>query len=105
MIKKALMIFLFLIDINCIFASSNQSSDIQALIVSLLLIIGWWRHFPLIGLSIIKLNLSKLGPHLLKANLIKSQAPHLHFQILILSKIASFIKLRVYLFFNNEFLS
>jgi hypothetical protein len=72
MIEKALMIFLFLVDINSIFSTSNQCRNIHHLIMSFLLIIWWWGHFPLIGLSIVEFHLSKLGPHLLKADLIKS---------------------------------
>ena len=103
-VEESCMIFLLLKRINLVFPTANCCRYVMHFVMAFLLVIRGCRHFPLIGLSIVYLHAAEFRPHMLKTNTVKPDTSNLHFQILIITEITSFIKLSVYLFFYCKFL-
>lgn len=87
MVKVPLMVPLFLHDLDSIFATLDQCSDVQDLVLSLFLIIRRiWNAELLRREPAINLEVAKLWPAMLEPQTVESDAPHLDLQQGILKK-------------------
>lgn len=102
--EEACVVFLLLVGVDLVAASSHGRRDIVHVIVAFLLIVGGRRDLPLIRGAVVDLHLSELGPHVLKTYLVQADTTYLHFQMLVLPEIPSLIQLSVVSIFDGELL-